>query len=61
MGSALTFLDPGVQEVYNRVKGTKQSLQFHCEIYLTPSLESVLRFNQCKAYGNVTQYNEISP
>ena len=25
-----------------RVKGTKQSLQFHCEIYLTPSLESVL-------------------
>ena len=26
-----------------RVKVTKQSVKFHCEIYLTPSLKSVLQ------------------
>jgi len=32
-----------VQEVYNKSQGPKQSVKFHFEIYLTPSLESVLK------------------
>ena len=71
---------------FTRVMVTRLFIKFHCEIYLTYFLESVLQptgswrvgrdwatelnwltwvcttgFNRCKAYGNVTQYNEISP
>ena len=62
----LTISDPAVQEIYNKSHGRWANYQASYQVppwdlFGTFPWVCAIGFNQCKAYGNVTQYNKYLP